>query len=109
LRLSAKTIIRDEKKTANTRPYTLGLDISGPLCGGTRDATEGATIKGSIPDENTNLAERDNAKLLKNALSIIEIAENYVEGLKCWLDFEAQDFSFSGRYACPTRNSQRRK
>jgi hypothetical protein len=28
---------------------------------------------------------------------------------KCWLDFAAQDFSFSGRYACPTTNFQRRK
>src|ERR1043166_5983216 len=28
---------------------------------------------------------------------------------KCSLDFAAQDFSFSGRYACPTTNFQRRK
>ena len=43
----------------------MGLDISGTLCGGTRDATEGATVKGSIDDENTILCETDNAKLLE--------------------------------------------
>src|SRR6266478_2046302 len=119
------------------------MDISAALCGGIRDPTEEATVKGSIKDDNRIRCEKDNAKLLERtrclsgkgkqasrdllrslpvrstqsarrcrgfpSRSILDFVRNdRKRETKCSLDFAAQDFSFSGRYACPKTNFQRK-
>ena len=106
-----------------------------------RDATEGATLKGSIDTKIRTCVKRtmqncgkEHAVFRQNKTGVEDFIRSVPvrstlssrrccrlfqspasrnrkerKGLKCWLDFERQDFSFSGRYACPTRNFQRRK